>query len=97
MDINPQWITLVSALSAMTAAALRQTLAEPSGLMIAWDPELARHVENLPRPAARYPDEVRDFWVCRWCRTGNLAEYVLRHLTLDATRATSQVNSTSVA
>ncbi|MBM6582962.1 hypothetical protein ILT44_22410 [Microvirga sp. BT689] len=48
MDINPQWITLVSALSAMTAAALRQILAEPSGLMIAWDPELSRHVENLP-------------------------------------------------
>ena len=41
MDINPQWITLVSALSAMTAAALRQTLAEPTGLMIACSSSVA--------------------------------------------------------
>jgi hypothetical protein len=99
MDVNPQWITLVSALTAMIAsiagplvntriattefkanvlsvnrqkwidtlrdliatlnsqfliaAALRQTLAEPTGMVIARDPELLRRVENLLRTVAK--------------------------------------------
>ena len=99
MDINPQWITLIAASTAMIAsiagpfvntriakfefkanvlsvnrqkwidtmrdlvasltsqlliaAALRQTLEEPTGLIIARDPELSRRVENLLRTVSK--------------------------------------------
>jgi hypothetical protein len=99
MDINPQWITLVSACTAMiasiagpyvntriakiqfkadvlsvnrqkwietmrdlvaslnsqflTAAAIRQTLKEPTSIAIAQDPELFRRVENLLRTVSK--------------------------------------------
>ena len=99
MDLNPQWITLISASTAMIAsiagpfvntriarfefrtnvlsvnrqkwidtmrdlvaslnsqlliaAALRQTVAEPTGLIIARDPELSRRVENLLRTVSK--------------------------------------------
>jgi len=99
MDINPQWITLVSALTAMiasvaglfvntriahaefkanvlsvnrqkwietmrdlvanlnsqllTTAAVRHTLTEPTGIIIARDPELFRRVENLLRTVSK--------------------------------------------
>jgi hypothetical protein len=99
MDINPQWITLISATTAMIAsiagpfvntriakfefkanvlsvnrqkwidtmrdlvaslnsqlliaAALRQTLEEPTGIVIARDPELSRRVENLLRTVSK--------------------------------------------
>ena len=99
MDLNPQWITLISASTAMVAsiagpfvntriakfefktnvlsvnrqkwidtmrdlvaslnsqlliaAALRQTMNEPSGILIARDPELSRRVENLLRTVSK--------------------------------------------
>ena len=99
MDLNPQWITLISASTAMIAsiagpfvntriarfefrtnvlsvnrqkwidtmrdlvaslnsqlliaAALRQTMNEPSGILIARDPELSRRVENLLRTVSK--------------------------------------------
>ena len=99
MDLNPQWITLNSASTAMVAsiagpfvntriakfefktnvlsvnrqkwidtmrdlvaslnsqlliaAALRQTMNEPSGILIARDPELSRRVENLLRTVSK--------------------------------------------
>ena len=99
MDLNPQWITLISASTAMIAsvagpfvntriarfefrtnvlsvnrqkwidtmrdlvaslnsqlliaAALRQTVAEPTGLIIARDPELSKRVENLLRTVSK--------------------------------------------
>lgn len=99
MDINPQWITLVSACTAMiasiagpfvntriakfqfkadvlsvnrqkwietmrdlvaslnsqflTVAAIRQTVEEPTGIVIARDPELFRRVENLLRTVSK--------------------------------------------
>ena len=99
MDLNPQWITLISASTAMIAsiagpfvntriakfefktnvlsvnrqkwidtmrdlvaslnsqlliaAALRQTMDEPSGILIARDPELSRRVENLLRTVSK--------------------------------------------
>ena len=99
MDLNPQWITLISASTAMIAsiagpfvntriarfefrtnvlsvnrqkwidtmrdlvasltsqlliaAALRQTMEEPTGILIARDPELSRRVENLLRTVSK--------------------------------------------
>ncbi len=99
MDLNPQWITLISASTAMIAsiagpfvntriarfefkanvlsvnrqkwidtmrdlvaslnsqlliaAALRQTMTEPSGVLIARDPELSKRVENLLRTVSK--------------------------------------------
>jgi hypothetical protein len=99
MDLNPQWITLISASTAMIAsiagpfvntriakfefktnvlsvnrqkwidtmrdlvasltsqlliaAALRQTMNEPSGVLIARDPELSKRVENLLRTVSK--------------------------------------------
>jgi hypothetical protein len=99
MDVNLQWITLISATTAMIAsiagpfvntriakfefkanvlsvnrqkwidttrdlvasltsqlliaAALRQTLEEPTGIIIARDPELSRRVENLLRTVSK--------------------------------------------
>lgn len=99
MDLNPQWITLIAASTAMIAsiagpfvntriarfefranvlsvnrqkwidtmrdlvasltsqlliaAAFRQTLEEPTGLIIARDPELSRRVENLLRTVSK--------------------------------------------
>jgi len=99
MDLNPQWITLISASTAMIAsiagpfvntriakfefktnvlsvnrqnwidtmrdlvaslnsqlliaAALRQTVAEPTGLIIVRDPELSKRVENLLRTVSK--------------------------------------------
>lgn len=99
MDINPQWVTLVSACTAMiasiagpyvntriakiqfnadvlsvnrqkwietmrdlvaslnsqflTAAAIRQTVKEPTSIAIAQDPELFRRVENLLRTVSK--------------------------------------------
>jgi hypothetical protein len=99
MDLNPQWITLISASTAMVAsiagpfvntriakfefktnvlsvnrqkwidtmrdlvasltsqlliaAALRQTMNEPSGVLIAKDPELSKRVENLLRTVSK--------------------------------------------
>ena len=99
MDIDPQWITLISASTAMIAsiagpfvntrianfefrtnvlsvnrqkwidtmrdlvaslnsqlliaAALRQTMNEPTGILIARDPELSRRVENLLRTVSK--------------------------------------------
>ncbi|ANY83753.1 hypothetical protein BB934_36600 (plasmid) [Microvirga ossetica] len=99
MDINPQWITLIAASTAMIASiagpfvntriakfefkanvlsvnrqkwidtmrdlvaslnsqlliatAFRQTLEEPTGVIIAKDPELSRRVENLLRTVSK--------------------------------------------
>ena len=60
LSVNRQkWIDtlrdLIATLNSqvLIAAALRQTLAEPTGMVIARGPELLRRVENLLRTVAK--------------------------------------------
>jgi hypothetical protein len=60
LSVNRQkWIDtmrdLVASLNSqlLIAAALRQTMNEPSGILIARDPELSRRVENLLRTVSK--------------------------------------------